>query len=117
MMSIPTLYELFEDYRQLIDDLEINTRIEAFRAYFSGVASGETMPFMTNQNAIFAAQTVLVVLEHVEQHGDLYSPHKLTEMVNRSGLDVSPCRLCGKPVICLPDGLACCKACLEKVGA
>jgi len=42
---------------------------------------------------------------------------RLTKLLDRSGMDVSPCRLCSKPVICIPDGLACCKACLEKVGA
>jgi hypothetical protein len=30
------------------------------------------------------------------------------------GFDVSPCRSCGTPVVCLPDGLPLCKACAEK---
>lgn len=34
--------------------------------------------------------------------------------IERSGFDVSPCRNCGEPVICIPDGLAMCKDCAEK---
>lgn len=29
----------------------------------------------------------------------------------RSGLDISPCMVCGLPVICVPDGLPCCENC------
>jgi hypothetical protein len=42
---------------------------------------------------------------------------RLTELLDRSGMDISPCRLCGKPVICLADGLPLCKNCAERVGA
>ena len=38
------------------------------------------------------------------------------DLLDRSGLDVAPCRLCESTVICIPDGLASCKACAEKVG-
>jgi len=41
---------------------------------------------------------------------------RLTELLDRSGLDISPCRKCGVPVICIPDGLALCKDCAEKAG-
>jgi hypothetical protein len=43
--------------------------------------------------------------------------NKLQELVQRSGLDLSPCRICGETIICLPDGLACCEPCADKVGA
>ena len=43
--------------------------------------------------------------------------NKLQEIVYRSVLDLSPCQLCGETIICIPDGLACCKPCAEKAGA
>lgn len=38
----------------------------------------------------------------------------LTAAIERSGFDVSPCRNCGEPVVCIPDGLAMCRECAEK---
>ncbi len=42
--------------------------------------------------------------------------HQLTELLARSGMDLSPCRKCGIAVISIPDGLALCKDCAEKAG-
>jgi hypothetical protein len=42
---------------------------------------------------------------------------RLTELLDRSGLDISPCRKCGIAVISIPDGLALCKDCAERAGA
>ena len=42
--------------------------------------------------------------------------NKLQELVARSGLDLSPCQLCGETIICIPDGLALCKDCAGKAG-
>jgi hypothetical protein len=36
--------------------------------------------------------------------------------ITRSGMDLSPCKGCGQLVVCVPDGLACCKPCAEKMG-
>ena len=116
-MGIPTLDELLNKYKRLLDDPDMKPRHEAFVAYYSGVATGTKPPLLTKQNAMAAAQSVMVLFEHVKQHGDLYCHHKLTDMVNRSGLDLSPCQLCGETIICIPDGLACCKPCAEKAGA
>ena len=41
---------------------------------------------------------------------------RLAELLDRSGMDLSCCRQCGKAVICIPDGLALCKHCAEKAG-
>jgi hypothetical protein len=41
---------------------------------------------------------------------------RIDDLLRRSGLDVSPCRICGIAVVCVPDGLACCKQCAEKAG-
>jgi hypothetical protein len=41
---------------------------------------------------------------------------RLTELLDRSGMDISPCRKCGIAVISIPDGLALCKPCAEKAG-
>ena len=41
---------------------------------------------------------------------------RLTDLLDRSGLDISPCHKCGVPVISIPDGLALCKRCAEKAG-
>lgn len=40
----------------------------------------------------------------------------LDKLLRRSGFDLSPCRHCGITVVCIPDGLACCKPCAEKAG-
>jgi len=37
-------------------------------------------------------------------------------LLARSGFDLSQCTHCGCAVICIPDGLALCKACAEKAG-
>ena len=41
---------------------------------------------------------------------------RLAELLDRSGMDISPCRKCGIAVISIPDGLALCKDCAEKAG-
>ena len=41
---------------------------------------------------------------------------RLDELLNRSGMDLSPCRQCGITVILIPDGLALCKDCAGKDG-
>jgi hypothetical protein len=41
---------------------------------------------------------------------------RLSDLLNRSGMDISPCRTCGIAVISIPDGLALCKDCAEKAG-
>jgi hypothetical protein len=41
---------------------------------------------------------------------------RLTELLDRSGMDISPCRVCSQWVICIPDGLALCKDCAKKAG-
>ena len=38
------------------------------------------------------------------------------DVIIRSGMDLSPCKSCGQLVICIPDGLALCKDCVEKAG-
>ena len=35
--------------------------------------------------------------------------------IERSGFVLSPCRICGEVVVCIPDGLSLCKACAEGV--
>ena len=35
--------------------------------------------------------------------------------IERSGFVLSPCGICGEVVVCIPDGLAMCKACAEGV--
>lgn len=36
---------------------------------------------------------------------------ELRAAIKRGGFDVSPCRLCGETVVCIPDGLPCCEEC------
>jgi len=45
-------------------------------------------------------------------------PEPLTpELLERSGMDVSPCRVCGDPVITIPDGMpAVCTSCEDENG-
>ena len=38
------------------------------------------------------------------------------QMVERGGLDISPCMNCGESVVCIPEGLALCKTCAAKGG-
>ena len=39
---------------------------------------------------------------------------KLRAMIFDGGFDISPCRLCGKPIVCIPDGLPACESCSLK---
>lgn len=45
-----------------------------------------------------------------------YYSISLNLLLARSGFDLSPCRHCGITVVCIRDGLACCKPCAEKAG-
>lgn len=38
----------------------------------------------------------------------------LLAAISRGGSDISPCRVCGEPVVCLPEGLCLCDACSAK---
>lgn len=40
----------------------------------------------------------------------------LLKAMEAGGMDVAPCKSCGQPVVCIPDGLALCRACVEKDG-
>ncbi len=39
---------------------------------------------------------------------------RLRACIERSGLDVSPCMICGEPVVCVPDGVPMCEECAAK---
>lgn len=40
---------------------------------------------------------------------------ELKETIEQSGLDTSPCRDCGRDVMCYPEGMTViCKSCLDK---
>ena len=45
---------------------------------------------------------------------ELQALRVVRDAVVRAGLDVSPCRLCGEPVVCVPDGLPLCCDCAAK---
>ena len=62
----------------------------------------------------FQLRTIIRALESERNH----LAAKLVDWdqaLERSCMDMSLCRRCGKPVICLPDGLSnICEACAEK---
>ena len=66
-MSTPTLDELFEKFRHLLRDREFTQETESFETYFRLVASGQAEPMLSNNNAVMAAQCVIVILEHVKR--------------------------------------------------
>ena len=66
-MSTPTLDELFGKFRCLLRDQEFTQHSESFEAYFRSVASGQAEPWLSDSNAVMAAQCVIVVLEHVKR--------------------------------------------------
>ena len=43
--------------------------------------------------------------------------YSCSQLLKRSGLDISPCKSCGESVICIPDGIPMCKACAGKKGS
>lgn len=66
-MSAPTLEELFDRFRALLNDPDFVNHCESFEKHFRMVASGEARPLLTLNNAVMAAQCVIVILEHVKQ--------------------------------------------------
>lgn len=64
--QIPSLDELLEKIRKLINDPDLMRHQESFEAHFALVASGR-VGLLRDNNAMFAAQCVLVLLEHVRQ--------------------------------------------------
>lgn len=41
----------------------------------------------------------------------------LQAAIDRSGLDVAPCAVCGRAVVCLPDGAPLCEPCAQSAEA
>lgn len=41
---------------------------------------------------------------------------QFADAIDRSPYDVSPCMVCGLPVVCLPDGMPMCEPCARKEG-
>lgn len=35
----------------------------------------------------------------------------INQALQHSPFDIAPCRSCGRPVVCLPDGMPCCNDC------
>lgn len=66
-MSTPTLDELIEKFRVLLSDAEFAQHSESFETYFRSVASGKVAPWLQDNNAVMAAQCVIVILEHVKR--------------------------------------------------
>ena len=67
-MSTPTLDELFEKFRYLLNGSEFTQHSESFETYFRLVASGQAEPLrLSDSNAVMAAQCVIIVLEHVKR--------------------------------------------------
>jgi len=63
----PTLDELFDEYRMLINDEKTTNCQEAFLRLMHGVASGSITKYLSDESAQFAAQTVLVIYYHVKK--------------------------------------------------
>lgn len=56
-----------------------------------------------------------MIAERDKALADLAAERGLSDAIERSGLDISLCRGCGKLVVCIPDGLSnICEACAEK---
>ena len=66
-MNTPALEELFERFRALLNDPGFVNHCESFEKHFRMVASGEARPLLAMNNAVMAAQCVIVILEHVKQ--------------------------------------------------
>ena len=66
-MSTPTLDALFAKFQYLLKDPEFIEQRESFETYFRLVASGQGRPLLTLNNAVLAAQCVIVILEHVKK--------------------------------------------------
>lgn len=65
-MSVPTLDELLDRIAKLYRDESFLSHEQAVVTYFSRVASGRSKPLLTLDDAVFAAQCVCVLLEHVK---------------------------------------------------
>ena len=46
--------------------------------------------------------------------GVLHELLEIAQALLESDQDVSPCGMCSRPVLCIPDGLPYCAACAEK---
>ena len=61
----PTLEELLAKFRELLKDEELKPHAEEMESHFRKVAIG-MHSMLTDQNAMMAAQCVVVILEHVK---------------------------------------------------
>jgi hypothetical protein len=44
------------------------------------------------------------------------SQQNTLDAIERSGYDISPCRICGELVVCIPEGLPICRQCTQEAG-
>lgn len=63
----PTLDELLDRIQKMLDDPSVKKYRESFELYFRSVATGRDRVLRDN-NAMFAAQCVIVLIEHVEKN-------------------------------------------------
>jgi hypothetical protein len=58
--------------------------------------------------------SLLPNLELLKNHPGalLHVVETLVQAIHDSDMDLAPCRLCNKPIICIPDGLTLCRACV-----
>lgn len=59
-----------------------------------------------------AARAINALRYWIGEHDRQWSrANALEQAIARSECDLSTCRFCDKPVVCIPDGLPCCMAC------
>ena len=54
-------------------------------------------------------ETITVLREQLQSAATALDIYR--EAMERSGLDISPCMVCGEPLMCLPDGMPMCNSC------
>ena len=62
------------------------------------------------------AELVAEVSEQAKPRAVAHFAISLIDAINRAGLDMCTCGLCGQPVLCPPDGMPLCEMCAKEEG-
>jgi len=98
--------ERYDDYHDEIGTAIADAEVEFARAREMGYAAGMQAAF-ARKEAYEHARAVYCRLPEDKTAA-------LESALEHGGYDVSECKVCGVPVVCLPDGLPMCETCAAK---
>lgn len=110
-MDLESLKKLLADMVEVAGQL--SPRETLLHADCHGCLSGDC-PHQTANECLMALTEHVFEIHEAGLHV-LKQVDALESSITRSGFDIAPCKGCGLPVVCIPDGLPFCEECPGKI--